>query len=199
MNDTSNPADWPPQSHRVLTLADSLADLAGEARPGDAQPVAWLHTSGLLRLDVDFQPIRSEVAGSWSPLYTAAPAPVAQGEPVAWRDHVEKRMRQWKQRTMNRSGDRLALDDFMDAESLDDLIDYVCDEWAGPAAAPAPVLTPAQSLTDELAEALREIADDYADRFDLDSPSTNPGIKFTIKQARAVLAKIEATGQEGGA
>ena len=47
-----------------------------------AQPVAWLHTSGVLRLDVDIQPISSEVAGSWSPLYTAAPAPVAQGEPV---------------------------------------------------------------------------------------------------------------------
>ena len=38
-----------------------------------------------------------------------------------------------------------------------------------------------------LREALKEIADDYADRFDLDDPSTNPGIKYTIKQARAAL------------
>ncbi len=53
--------------------------------------------------------------------------------PVVWRDHVEQRMRQWRQRAMNRSGDRLALDDFMDANSLEDLIDYVCDEWAAPA------------------------------------------------------------------
>lgn len=60
-------------------------------------------------------------------------------------------------------------------------------------------LTPAQQHADELVEALREISDDYADRFDLDSPSTNPGIKLTIKQARTVLAKIKATGQEGGA
>ena len=41
----------------------------------------------------------------------------------------------------------------------------------------------------ELLEALREIADDYADRFDLTCPSTNPGIKSTIAQARAAIAK----------
>lgn len=33
-----------------------------------------------------------------------------------------------------------ALDDFMDQESIEDLIDFVCDEWS----APAPV-----ALTDE--------------------------------------------------
>lgn len=44
----------------------------------------------------------------------------------------------------------------------------------------------------DLLEALKEIAADYADRFDLDDPSTNPGIKYTIKQARAAIAK--ATG-----
>lgn len=41
----------------------------------------------------------------------------------------------------------------------------------------------------ELLEALREITADYADRFDLDSPSTNPGIKSSIKLARAAIAK----------
>lgn len=39
----------------------------------------------------------------------------------------------------------------------------------------------------ELRTALKEIADDYAGRFDLDSPSTNPGIKSSIRQARAAL------------
>lgn len=41
-------------------------------------------------------------------------------------DVVEQRLLTWRQRHMNRSGDRLALDDFMDKESLDDLIDVVC-------------------------------------------------------------------------
>ena len=59
----------------------------------------------------------------------------ADAQPVAWRDHVEQRIRGWRQRTMNRSGDRLALDDMMGQDSIDDLIDYVCDEWSDPAPA----------------------------------------------------------------
>lgn len=47
----------------------------------------------------------------------------------------------------------------------------------------------------DLLEALRELTDDVADRFDLDSPSTNPGIKSTVAAARAALAK--ATGDAG--
>jgi hypothetical protein len=43
---------------------------------------------------------------------------------------VEQRLHSWRQRLMNKSGDRLALDDFMGQESIDDLIDYVCDEGA---------------------------------------------------------------------
>jgi hypothetical protein len=35
---------------------------------------------------------------------------------------------------MNRSGDHLALDDFMGQESIDDLIDYVCAPIASPTA-----------------------------------------------------------------
>ncbi|OZI38998.1 hypothetical protein CEG14_05535 [Bordetella genomosp. 1] len=46
----------------------------------------------------------------------------------------------------------------------------------------------------ELLEALQELADDIADRFDMDSPSTNPGIKHCIKQARAAILK--ATGEQ---
>jgi hypothetical protein len=55
-------------------------------------------------------------------------------EPVEWRDHVEQRLHNWRQRFVNRSGDRLALDDMMSKESIDDLIDYVCDEWSDPVA-----------------------------------------------------------------
>jgi hypothetical protein len=50
------------------------------------------------------------------------------------------------------------------------------------------------SERDELLEALREISTDYADRFDLDSPSTNPGIKSSIKHARAAIARAEKGG-----
>ena len=45
-------------------------------------------------------------------------------------DHIEQRLRTWRQQQMNRSGDRLALDDFMSADSIDDLVDFVCDEYA---------------------------------------------------------------------
>ena len=45
----------------------------------------------------------------------------------------------------------------------------------------------------ELLDALREITADYADRFDLECPSTNPGIKSSIALARAAIAKAEGT------
>ena len=41
----------------------------------------------------------------------------------------------------------------------------------------------------ELLEALIELADEVADRFDLDSPSTNPSIKHAVSSARAAIAK----------
>ena len=53
-------------------------------------------------------------------------------EPVAWRDHVEQRLLTWRQSFVNRSGDQLALDDFMDKQSLDDLVNFVCDEYTTP-------------------------------------------------------------------
>ena len=56
-------------------------------------------------------------------------------------DHIEQRLRTWRQQQMNRSGDRLALDDFMGEDSIADLVDFVCDEYALDAllhAAPAP-------------------------------------------------------------
>ena len=42
-----------------------------------------------------------------------------------------------------------------------------------------------------LREALTDIADDYSDRYELTSPSTNPGIKSTIEEARAALTATE--------
>jgi hypothetical protein len=45
-------------------------------------------------------------------------------------DHIEQQLHAWRQRLMNESGDRLALDDFMDEESINDLVDFVCDQWA---------------------------------------------------------------------
>jgi ribA/ribD-fused uncharacterized protein len=48
-----------------------------------------------------------------------------------WEATVEQRIRSWKQRVMNRSGDRLAIDDLMDQESLEDLIDCVCAPLPG--------------------------------------------------------------------
>lgn len=41
-----------------------------------------------------------------------------------------------------------------------------------------------------LSEALTELHDDMADRFDMNDPSTNPGIKEGIKQAAAALAAV---------
>lgn len=48
----------------------------------------------------------------------------------------------------------------------------------------------------ELLDALVEITEDYAGRFDLESSSTNPGIKCVIAEARHVIKK--ATGISDG-
>ena len=71
----------------------------------------------------------------WSAMLRAAPTPpvdAVPGEPVAWREHVEKPLWSWRQSFVNKHGDQLALEDFMDRRSLDDLIDYVLDESADP-------------------------------------------------------------------
>ena len=58
------------------------------------------------------------------------------------------------------------------------------------AANPAAILE-LLAINAELVGALKEITADYADRFDLEDPSTNPGIKSSIALARASLAKVE--------
>jgi len=42
-----------------------------------------------------------------------------------------------------------------------------------------------------LREALKDICSDYEDRFDIGSPSTNPGMKFVVKQAQEALDVTE--------
>lgn len=42
-----------------------------------------------------------------------------------------------------------------------------------------------------LREALKDICSDYEDRFDMGSPSTNPGMKFVVKQAREAISATE--------
>lgn len=42
-----------------------------------------------------------------------------------------------------------------------------------------------------LREALKDICSDYEDRFDMGSPSTNPGMKFVVKQAKEALDVTE--------
>ena len=59
----------------------------------------------------------------------AAPQPPS-AQPTLTAEIVERRLRTWRQRLVNRSGDQLALDDFLDRESLDDLVDFVCDEYS---------------------------------------------------------------------
>lgn len=55
-----------------------------------------------------------------------------EAEPVAWRDHVEARIRGWRRSQMNSDGDRLSISDLMNPEEIDDLVDYVCDEFTRP-------------------------------------------------------------------
>jgi len=59
----------------------------------------------------------------------AAPQPPS-AQPTLTAEIVERRLRTWRQRFVDRSGDQLALGDFLDRESLDDLVDFVCDEYS---------------------------------------------------------------------
>lgn len=89
---------------------------------GDDAPENWA------RCTASCQPMghnKDKIARAWNTRAESA-------EVENWRDHVEQRLRTWRQRAMNKSGDRLALDDLMGQECIDDLIDYVCDEWAFP-------------------------------------------------------------------
>jgi hypothetical protein len=72
-------------------------------------------------------------------------------------------------------------------EVLSDVDPVVLEAWRLQGRKVGAMLAEAQAAVIEAHDALRDIADDYEERFDLNSPSTNPGIKSVIKQARAVL------------
>ncbi len=50
----------------------------------------------------------------------------------------------------------------------------------------------AELLIAKLVDALRDFAEDAEGRWDMNSRSTNPGIKHCVKQARAVIAETES-------
>lgn len=102
-----------------------------------AQPVAhlWQHgETGRTRIVMPDQIFTADA--NWllvGPMYlhpTAAPA-------VSWRDHVEQRLHSWRSTTMNEDGDCVSLSDYLNWETMDDLIDFVCDESVGPDATDA--------------------------------------------------------------
>jgi hypothetical protein len=45
------------------------------------------------------------------------------------------------------------------------------------------------SAAPDLLESLKDLVDDIAERFDMDSQSTNPGIKICVERARVAIAK----------
>ena len=72
-------------------------------------------------------------------------------------DHIEQRLRTWRQQHMNRSGDRLALDDFMGEDSIADLVDFVCDEYALDAVMRAALRDSAKPATPKASAATRSV------------------------------------------
>lgn len=108
--------------------------------------------------------------------------PETVGEPVAWREHVEQRLQSWRQRFINETGDQLSLRCFMDKESVDDLIDYVCSEYAAPPSQPAqgePV-----DVDELIAHMERVCADDCSYR--------DSAILAALRQHKAMLAAAPA-------
>lgn len=100
----------------------NLLDAARQA----LEALEWC--SNLTQTAIDHKSLHTAIATLRTAIAEAEMAHPPKREPLTWSNHVEQRMLQWRRRIVNRSGDRLALDDFMDKESLDDLIDFVCDE-----------------------------------------------------------------------
>ena len=166
---------------------------------------------------------RDELVAAAESIGMRFPAPVAQGEPVAllWR---VRRALALAMRICDRVPNRWHYTHEIGSAEADigDMVNAHPDGTHGyreiqeaesaltaylttPEAAPAPVLTPAQKHADELVEALSDIA------HGLEHARIWGGMKWEYNplhpihyvplrdKARAVLAKIEATGQEGGA
>lgn len=112
-------------------------------------------------------------------------APPAAAVPAGWREHVEDRIRTWRQSFVNRHGDQLEILDFMGSDSLDDLIDYVCSGQVQPAAAavPADNVTPMRQPRADLARLVESInAAVYAN---------GDGLSVTEAIGALELAKLE--------
>jgi len=77
----------------------------------------------------------------------------------------------------NVPGQRAFAIDFNEVQ--EQVVDWVYEEADAKLIAAAP----------DLLDALQDLADDIAERFDMDSPSINPGIKHCIVAARAAIAK----------
>ena len=97
----------------------------------------------------DYFKMKHDLAGTLAKYRAALASPPEQAEPAYTPELVEERLNAWKQRLINRSGDRLALDDFVGQESIDDLIDFVCAPSAA-RAQPEPAL---RAMADNLLNA----------------------------------------------
>lgn len=104
MHDTDSPHDDDQQQWRLVPVTPTPEMLAAVSWPGCA-------------------------ATDYAHMLAAAPQPPS-AQPTLTAEIVERRLRTWRQRFVNRSGDQLALGDFLDRESLDDLVDFVCDEYS---------------------------------------------------------------------
>ena len=118
--------------------ADALDDAARLARSCEFHVDAskYSECSELLRAALEAAQ-REQVSVARRPLtdVEAVPKdaePRENGRARLTADVVEQRLLTWRQRFVNRSGDQLALDDFMDQRSIDDLVDFVCDEDTPP-------------------------------------------------------------------
>lgn len=60
-------------------------------------------------------------------------------------------------------------------------------------AAPAAQGDAVDAINDELVAALKDITDDICERFDMESSSTNPGIKNCVERARAAISAKAAS------
>ena len=193
------------RSHRItgpedLAVYDAIAALAAPAPVAQepARPLPYNPTAPMLHAAQRIDPaLRLEdIRAIWAAMWSAAPAQVAQP--------VFKRSRAGRDEVARFFSEHLGRHDF--ARYITDTLaaDFACA--LAPAlhalrTAPAPVLTPAQAHAGELVEALSDIA------HGLEHARIWGGMKWEYNplhpihyvplrdKARAVLAKIEATGK----
>lgn len=124
-------------TQQILTDGEWLDYLLKHADAATLHVAAYEY-EGRLRLRTDANNLRKLAeAAILAKAPQAQPEQATQGEAVAWRDHVEQRLNNWRFQTED--GDMLGLDDFMSNEVAEDLIDYVCDDYADPAPSAAVV------------------------------------------------------------